>query len=61
MKLFDIDFFKTENLTPDELDCKRRNSAGLWLCGPIVEALTPRSAILKARKMGYKKVRIGKR
>ena len=32
MKTYDIHFFKTENLSPDEKNSMRRNQSGVWLC-----------------------------
>lgn len=48
---YGIDFYKTENLTPDELNMKRVNAAGLWLYAGDVDAADEREALRKARKV----------
>lgn len=59
MKTYEIDYYKTENLNPDELNVMRRNQRGIWLCGERISADTPRKAILEAKRLyGRQKVRI---
>lgn len=58
MKTFLFDYYKTTNLSPDELNAMRRNQKGVWLCGPSIAADSARKAFKKARSMGYKKVRL---
>jgi len=50
MNTYDMQFYKTENLTPDELNAKRAGSSGLWLCGGRIEAASGRSACAAYRK-----------
>lgn len=46
-----IDFHKTDNLSPDELNSKRRNQRGVWLCsGASYEAPSARNAITQAKR-----------
>jgi len=32
MNTYDIHFFKSDNLSPDEINSMRRNQRGVWLC-----------------------------
>jgi hypothetical protein len=47
---YGIDYYKTDDLTPDELNAKRSNAAGLWLYAGDVDAADEREALAKARK-----------
>ena len=43
---YDIDFYKDENLSPDEKNLRRRNQSGVWLStGLSFDTQTPRKAI----------------
>jgi hypothetical protein len=46
---FQIDFFKTTNLTPDEWNMVRRGASGLWLIAGNVDATDPKAALVEAR------------
>ncbi len=48
---YEIHFYKTENLNPDERNAARRGAAGLWLYAIDVDAESPRAAIAAARKL----------
>ena len=52
MKTFDIHFFKTSNLSPDEKNAMRRNASGIWLVGGRIEAKSARAACAAYRKSG---------
>jgi len=59
MKTYEIDYYKTEGLTPDELNVMRSNQSGIWLCGQSVKAESQRKAIVEAKKIyGDQKIRI---
>lgn len=48
---FDINFYKVENLTPDEQNYRRKNQQGVWLAtGLSIEAPSARKAITLARR-----------
>ena len=47
---YDIHFFKTTNLSPDEKNAMRRNASGLWLVGGRIEAKSARAACAAYRK-----------
>lgn len=49
---YDIHFFKTENLTPGERNCKRKGATGIWLQGGRIEAKSARAACAAYRKSG---------
>ena len=51
-KTYYIDFYKTENLSSDEKNSKRKNSLGIWLCGGSIEAKSSSSACMEYRKSG---------
>jgi hypothetical protein len=50
MKTYDIHYYKTQNLRPDERNAMRKNQTGIWLMGPRVEAENPHAACARARK-----------
>ena len=50
---FDIHFYKTRNLSPDERNALRSNQSGVWLLGPRIEAVSAHAACAAARKQGY--------
>lgn len=51
MARYYIDFYKNENLSPDELNAMRRNQRGIWLCsGASYEAKSARDAIAQAKR-----------
>jgi len=52
MNTYEIHFFKTANLAPDERSAMRRGARGIWLIGNRVEADSPRSACAAYRKSG---------
>ena len=52
MNTYDIHFFKTQNLSPDEQNAMRRGAKGLWLVGGRVSAKSPRAACAIYRKSG---------
>ena len=52
MNTYDIHFFKTSNLSPDEKNAMRRGAAGIWLCGGRIEAKSARAACAAYRKSG---------
>jgi hypothetical protein len=52
MNTYDIHFFKTASLSPDEQNAVRRGSSGLWLVGGRIEAKSGRSACALYRKSG---------
>jgi len=52
MNTYDIHFFKTSNLSPDEKNAMRRNASGLWLFGGRIEAKSARAACAAYRKSG---------
>lgn len=45
-----IDFYKTDDLSPDEMNCVRGNAQGLWLLSGHVTAESRRHAIAVARR-----------
>ena len=62
MKTYEIDYYKTENLSPDEQNAMRSNQRGIWLVGESVEADSPRKAIIAAKRIySDQKVRIATR
>jgi hypothetical protein len=51
MKTYYIDFYKTSNLRPDELNAMRRNQYGIWLStGVSYYAKNARDAITQAKR-----------
>jgi hypothetical protein len=52
MNTYDIHFFKTANLSPDEKNAMRRNAKGIWLVGGRITAESPRAACAAYRKSG---------
>lgn len=56
---YEINFYKTENLTPDELNAKRSNAAGVWLHAGTVEAGSSQEAIKIARSNQQEKGWLG--
>ena len=51
MKYYYVDFYKNENLSPDERNAMRRNQSGVWLStGYCTEASSPQQAIAKAKR-----------
>lgn len=52
MKSYDIHYFKTSNLSPDEKNAMRRGASGLWISGGRVSAKSARSACAQYRKSG---------
>lgn len=49
--LFQIDYYKVTDLTPDETNVKRKNALGVWLHAGEVEADTARLAKNTARRL----------
>jgi hypothetical protein len=49
---YDVHYYKTTNLTPDERAAMRSNQAGVWLMGVRVEAGSPHQAVDKGRQAG---------
>lgn len=57
---FQIDFYKTENLSPDERSCMRTNQSGVWLCtGAFYEAKNARDAITQAKRDPHPALGVG--
>lgn len=53
---FQGDYYKTENLSPDELNARRRNQRGVWLT--VGRGFnTRKEALSAAREMKCEKVR----
>jgi hypothetical protein len=52
MNTYDIHFFKTSNLSPDEKNVMRRNAFGIWLVGGRIKAKSARAACAAYRKSG---------
>jgi hypothetical protein len=52
MNAYDIHFFKTEHLSPDEKSALRKGASGLWLCGGRISASSARAACAAYRKSG---------
>lgn len=51
---YEIDIYKTENLTPDEQNAKRHGAKGVWLRWHDCEADSPREALRIVReRTGY--------
>jgi hypothetical protein len=52
MNTYDIHFFKTNDLSPDEKNAMRRDARGIWLVGGRIEAKSARAACAAYRKSG---------
>ncbi len=50
MSIYNIHFYKIDNLSPDELNAMRRDAAGIWLCGGRIVAKSARAACAAYRK-----------
>lgn len=51
-KVYDIHYYKEEDLSPDELNAIRRNATGIWLAAGRIEAKSKKAACAAYRKSG---------
>lgn len=56
MKNYEVHYYKTENITPDERSTMRKNARGVWLWGSWVKAENGRQAcaMFRREKSGFK-------